>query len=98
MRTRNAEWQCIGGPGLAVLMMIFLLALVACSGVGRIIAPEERIPFNVGGVTAGQWQDMDATVWYRLTTDGQPAGKVRISGQRLSIDRGWRSSGCRFDS
>ena len=80
MRLRNIVWQRIGGPGLTGLLVIFLMALVACSGVGRVTAPEKRIPFNAGGVNAGQWQDMDANVWYRCTTDGQAAGKVRISG------------------
>lgn len=80
MRLRNIVWQGIGGPGLTGLLVSFLLTFGACSGVGQVIAPEDRIPFNAGGVNSGGWQDMDASLLYRCTTDGQPAGKVRISG------------------
>lgn len=58
----------------------FLIIFGACSGTGQVIAPEDRIPFSASGVNSGQWQAMDALLMYRCTTDGQPAGKVKISG------------------
>ena len=90
MCLKSSVWESIGGLGMTGLLVSFLLTLVACSGAGQVIAPEDRVPFNVSGVNSGQWQDMDASLIYRCTTDGQPAGKVRVSGSvsaRSRLDR-----------
>jgi hypothetical protein len=87
MRPKCRVWQRVAWLGMSIVLASFLLTIGACSGVGEVIAPEKRIPFKSSGVNSGQWQSMDASLMYRCTTDGQPAGKVRISGSVTARSR-----------
>lgn len=80
MRSKREVWARVVWLGMTGFLISFLLIGGACSGVGRVIAPEQRIPLKASGENSGQWQSMDAFLKYRYTTDGQPAGNIRISG------------------
>lgn len=80
MRSKREVWARVVWLGMTGFLISFLLIGGACSGVGRVIAPEQRIPLKASGENSGQWQSMDAFLKYRYTTDGQPAEKIRISG------------------
>lgn len=66
-----------------------LMILGGCSGIDPIIPPERRIPFHAEGAPSGEWQDVDAAVRYRCTTEGVPVGKIQMGGgvfPRMRLD------------
>ncbi|WP_373501703.1 hypothetical protein [Desulfococcus sp.] len=90
MFTGNNARRPKGWIATAVRIIGSILVLGACSAIDPIVPPERRIPLRDGGAHSGQWKDMDASVWYRYTTGGQPAGKMRISGSvsaRMRLDQ-----------